>query len=230
MIKKIGLVLGVLLCATAVRAEVSSSDAKRLSDAAAIIREFRAAPDTGIPEDLWNRAECVTVIPGMKKAAFIIGGEFGKGVMSCRSGQNWSAPVFMELQKGSAGFQIGAEETDLILLMMNREGVDKLLGDKVTLGADMSVAAGPVGRTASAATDGRLTAGMLSYSRSRGAFAGINLSGGVLRPDKDANKHAYGSVDARDVLFKNDVAAPAAAQAFLQTLREESRATTGRQQ
>jgi lipid-binding SYLF domain-containing protein len=229
MKRLIVLPVGLLCYGAAALADVSSSEAKRLGDAATVVSELRSAPDKGIPEDLWNKAECVAVVPGVKKAAFIIGGEFGKGVLSCRTGQNWSAPIFLELQKGSAGFQIGAEQVDLVLLIMNRRGVDKLLDNKVTLGADASVAAGPVGRAASAATDAKLTAEMLAYSRAKGAFAGINLSGGVMRPDKDANEHAYGpSVTARDVLFKNDVPPPAAAQAFLRTLREESRATTGR--
>jgi lipid-binding SYLF domain-containing protein len=220
---------GLLLCAAAAQADVSSSEAKRLDDAAAAVRDLRAAPEAGIPEDLWNRAECVAVIPGLKKAAFIVGGEFGKGVVSCRTGQNWSAPVFLELEKGSAGLQIGAEQVDVVLLMMNRKGVEKLLNDKVNLGADASVAAGPVGRSASAGTDARLGAEILAYSRAKGAFAGIDLSGGVMRPDKSANAKTYGtSVTTRDMLFKGDVAAPPAAEAFLRTLREESRATTGR--
>jgi lipid-binding SYLF domain-containing protein len=220
---------GLLLCAAAARADVSSSEAKRLDDAAAAVRDLRAAPDGGIPEDLWSRAECVAVIPGLKKAAFIVGGEFGKGVVSCRTGQSWSAPVFLELEKGSAGLQIGAEQVDVVLLMMNRTGVEKLLNDKINLGADASVAAGPVGRAASAGTDARLAAEILAYSRAKGAFAGINLSGGVMRPDKSANAKTYGtSVTTRDVLFKRDVPAPPAAEAFLKTLREESRATTGR--
>src|SRR5437773_9725775 len=225
-------VLGMLMSASTVAlADLSSSDAKRLSEASTVVRELRAIPDKGIPEDTWNKAECVAVIPGLKKAAFGIGGEFGKGVVSCRSGKTWSAPLFLELGKGSAGFQIGAEQVDLVLLMMNRQGVDKLLDNKVNLGADASVAAGPVGRAASASTDARLTAEILAYSRAKGAFAGIDLSGGVLRPDKEANTHAYGgSVASRDVLFSNNVTAPPAAQALLRTLREESRATTGRKE
>ena len=219
----------LLMSGAAAAADLSSSESKRLTEATTVIREFKAAPDKGIPENLWSKAECVTVIPRMKKAAFIVGGEYGKGVMSCRTGQTWSAPIFVELEKGSAGFQIGAEEVDLVLLMMNRSGVDKLLSDKVNLGADASIAAGPVGRTASAATDAQLSAGILAYSRAQGAFAGINLSGGVLRPEKSANEAAYGkSVDARDVLFKGSVPVPAAAQTFVRTLAEESRATTGR--
>lgn len=215
--------------AVAAAADLSSSESKRLDEATTVIREFKAAPDKGIPEDLWGRAECVTVIPSLKKAAFVFGGEYGKGVMSCRNGRAWSAPIFVELEKGSAGFQIGAEQVDLVLLMMNRDGVDKLLGDKVNLGADASVAAGPVGRTASASTDARLTAGILAYSRAQGAFAGINLSGGVLRPEKSANERAYGaSTAARDVLFASNVAVPPPAQAFVRTLAAETRATTGR--
>jgi SH3 domain-containing YSC84-like protein 1 len=222
---------GLLLRAAVAHADVSSSEAKRLDDAAAAVRDLRATPDRGIPEDLWNRAECVAVIPGLKKAAFIVGGEFGKGVVSCRTGQSWSAPVFLELEKGSAGLQIGAEQVDVVLLMMNRKGVDKLLNDKINLGADASVAAGPVGRAASAGTDARLAAEILAYSRAKGAFAGIDLSGGVLRPDKGANAKAYGAaLTTRDVLFKGDVAVPPAAEAFLRTLREESRATTGRKE
>ena len=137
--------------------------------------------------------------------------------------------MFLELQKGSAGFQIGAEETDLVLMMMNRRGVEKLLEDKVNLGADASIAAGPVGRTASASTDAKLSAEILAYSRSQGAFAGINLSGGVLKPDKSANEKAYGpSIGAKDVLFGKSVHAPSEAQAFLRSLASEPRATTGR--
>ncbi|HZP49380.1 MAG TPA: lipid-binding SYLF domain-containing protein [Vicinamibacterales bacterium] len=228
---KVVLALGaaVLLCAQTARAELSSSEVKRLDAAAATVRELRATPDNGIPEDLWNRADCVAVIPGLKKAAFIVGGEFGKGVISCRRGEAWSAPIFLELEKGSAGFQIGAENVDLVLLVMNRRGVEKLLSDKVNLGADASVAAGPVGRAASAATDGRLSAEILAYSRAQGAFAGINLSGGALRADRSANANAYGaSASARDVLFIGKVPAPPAAEAFVRTLRQEGRPTTGR--
>jgi lipid-binding SYLF domain-containing protein len=229
--KQVLVLSSVLLLAFAVSAaaSLSSSEQKRLSDAATAVREFKAVPDRAIPENLWSRADCVTVIPNLKKAAFIIGGEYGKGVMSCRSGQAWSAPIFVELEKGSAGLQIGAQQADVVLLMMNRDGVDKLLSDKVNLGADASVAAGPVGRTASAGTDAQLSAGILAYSRAQGAFAGINLSGGVLRPDKSANEAGYGtSVTVRDVLFKSDVPVPVPAQAFVRALADESRATTGR--
>ena len=218
--------------AAAVAADLTASESKRLDEAAAVIREFKAAPDSkGIPEDMWNKAECITVIPNLKKAAFIIGGEYGKGVMSCRTGASWSAPVFIEMEKGSAGWQIGGEQADLVLLMMNRDGVDKLLQNKVTLGADAAVAAGPVGRHASAATDVQLKSGILAYSRAAGAFAGVNVSGGVLKPDKSANEHVYGaSMAPRDVLAKNEASAPPAVRAFVHTLSNETRATSGRKQ
>jgi SH3 domain-containing YSC84-like protein 1 len=229
--KKIAVVCASLLWATSAFAALSSDEVKRLSDAGAILTELRAAPDKGIPEDLWSKAECVIVIPSMKKAAFVVGGEYGSGVMSCRT-NGWSAPVFMQLAKGSWGLQIGAEQVDLVLLVMNRRGVDKLLEDKVSLGGDASVAAGPVGRTASAATDAKLGAEMLAYSRAQGVFAGIDLSGGVLRPDKEADARAYGNdVSARDVATGGThVTAPSAASPFLQALRRDVRATTGRKQ
>src|SRR5947209_7105926 len=173
------------LVASSAFATLSKDEIKRLNDAGTILSELRNSPDKAIPEELWSKAQCVVVIPSMKKAAFIVGGEYGSGVMSCRT-NDWSTPVFMQLAKGSWGLQIGAEEVDLVLLVMNRRGVDKLLEDKVSLGADASVAAGPLGRSAAAATDAQLKAEMLSYSRSSGVFAGIDLSGGVLRPDKAA--------------------------------------------
>jgi lipid-binding SYLF domain-containing protein len=210
-------------------AAISENEVKLLHESANVMRELRDAPDKGIPEDLLNKARCVLVIPSMKKVAFVFGGEYGKGVLSCRQAKGWSAPVFMELAKGSWGLQIGAEETDLVLLVMNQRGVDKLLQDKVSLGADMSVAAGPVGRSAVAATDGQMAAEMLSYSRSQGLFAGIDLSGGVLRPDKDGNVRTYGSqVGAHDIVQgARGITVPAAAQAFLNTLGNDVRATSG---
>src|SRR5882672_7829238 len=171
--KKLTICCVVCLFATSAFAALTGDDAKRLGDAAAVLGELRGAPDSGIPEDLWNRAQCVIVIPSMKKAAFIVGGEAGSGVMSCRRAKGWSAPVFMHLAKGSFGLQIGAEQVDLVLLVMNQGGADKLLESKVSLGTDASLAAGPVGRSANAATDAQMKAEMLSYSRSQGLFAGI---------------------------------------------------------
>ena len=227
--KKAVIACVLLMLASSAFATVSKDEVKRLNDAGAILSELRNSPDKAIPEELWAKAQCVIVIPSMKKAAFVVGGEYGSGVMSCRTNA-WSAPVFMQLAKGSWGLQIGAEEVDLVLLVMNRRGVDKLLEDKVSLGADASVAAGPVGRTAGAATDAQLGAEMLSYSRSHGVFAGIDLSGGVLRPDKDADARAYGNdVTARDVVTgAKRVVVLAAADPFMRALRQDVRATTGR--
>jgi SH3 domain-containing YSC84-like protein 1 len=208
-------------------AKLSGDETKRLTDAATVLHELRNTPDQGIPQDLWSKAQCVVVIPSMKKAAFVIGGEYGSGVMSCRTASDWSAPVFMQLAKGSVGFQIGAQQTDLVLLVMNRSGLQKLLSDKVTLGADASIAAGPVGRSGSAATDAQLGAEILSYSRSQGLFAGINLSGGVLKADKDADARAYGSnVNANDIALGTRQAALEPATPFIQALRQTAGATT----
>ena len=218
-----------LVAATAFAA-LSKDEVKRLSQAGTILNELRHAPDKGIPQELWSKAQCVIVIPSMKKAAFVVGGEYGSGVMSCRQANDWSSPVFMQLAKGSWGLQIGAEETDLALLIMNRRGLDKLLEDKVSLGADASVAAGPIGRSGAAATDAQMSAEMLSYSRSQGVFAGIDLSGGVLHPDTDADARAYGrSITARDVAMgEARVKSPAEAAPFLNSLRRgDVRATTG---
>jgi lipid-binding SYLF domain-containing protein len=208
----------------------SAAEADRLREAAAVVRELRSAPDRGIPEELWADADCIVVIPSMKKAAFVFGGEYGRGMMSCRSGTGWSAPLFMQLAKGSWGLQIGAEAVDLVMLVMNRRGVESLLDNKVSLGVDASVAAGPVGRTGRATTDAALQAQILSYSRSRGLFAGIDLSGGVLRPDTDANRDFYGRpVAARDVLFGSTTTADVAARDFTSALGTTGpAATTGR--
>jgi lipid-binding SYLF domain-containing protein len=207
----------------------SAAETERLQKAATVLSELHATPDKDVPADLWGKATCVAVIPGLKKAAFIIGGEYGKGAMSCRKGTGWSAPLFIQLGKGSWGFQAGAQEVDLVLLVMNREGIDKLLDSNVTLGADASVAAGPVGRSARAETDAKLTAGILAYSRARGLFGGIDLSGGVMKPDKDANAEAYGGgVSARDILFGSKVKVPPEARAFVASLRRSNvAATTG---
>jgi SH3 domain-containing YSC84-like protein 1 len=223
----------LLLSAASASAAISTAETKRLREAAQVVRELRDMPDKGVPDDLWNKAECVVVIPSMKKAAFGIGGEYGRGVMSCRrkdgSASSWSAPIFMQLAKGTWGLQIGAAEVDLVLLVMNQRGAEKLLNNKVSLGADATVAAGPVGRTGTAGTDAQFSAEILSYSRSRGVFAGIDLSGGVLRPDDDPNTDAYGpNRSARDIVMGKDVTAPTVAQDFVRALSQESRATTGK--
>jgi lipid-binding SYLF domain-containing protein len=202
-----------------------ASEATRLAAAAGAVQEIR----NEIAPDYWTRARCVVVIPELKKAAFIIGGEYGKGVMSCRAGDQWSAPVFMELAKGSWGFQAGAEQADLVLLVMNESGVQKLLKNKTNLGADASVAAGPVGRRGGLSTDAVMTAEILSYSRSKGLFAGIDISGGVLRPDDDANKTTYGAgATPSTILATREMSAPPEAAAFLSALKGSPAASSAR--
>ena len=221
-----------LAAATAtVAAAPSKSDTKQVADAATVIRELRSAPDNGISDGIWDNARCVAVMPGVKKAAFLIGGEFGKGVVSCRTAHGWSAPVFMRLEKGSFGAQFGAESTDIVLLVMNERGVERLLQDKMTLGADASIAAGPVGRTGTAATDARLTAEILSYSRARGLFAGIDLSGGTLGPDNDATRSFYGrAVVNREILLGTTTQpAPPAAAPLMAALGNEHTAAAKRE-
>jgi lipid-binding SYLF domain-containing protein len=216
---------GGLVCV----ATMPSSEASRLAAASEVVTDLRTMSDHGIPEDLWNRAECVAVFPSVRIAAFILGGEIGKGLLSCRAADHWSAPAFMELAEAGVGLQAGAQSGDLVLLIMNRRGVDRLLQNKVSLGADVSIAAGPVGRADQAGTDTQASAQILAYSRIPGMFAGLDLSGGVLRPDKTANAGVYGSaVTARDIVLRSDVHLPQEARAFLVSLGRESRATTGR--
>src|SRR5665213_1840687 len=218
--KPIAIACAVLVAAAVtLSAAVSDTLKSRIDESATVLNEIHAAPDKDIPQELWDRATCVIVIPSVKKAAFIFGGEYGKGLMSCRKAGVWSAPVFMQLQKGSWGLQIGAQSIDLVLLVNNERGMKKLLGNKVTLGAEASVAAGPVGRDARAATDAQMNSEILSYSRAQGLFAGINLSGGVLKADNDDNRELYGKkVSAADVLTGGIFTAPAAVQAFMKAL------------
>jgi lipid-binding SYLF domain-containing protein len=204
---------------TTASAAVSEKLKSRIDESATVLTEIHTAPDKDVPKELWDRAACVIVIPSLKKAAFVFGGEYGKGLMSCRKGGGWSAPVFMRLEKGSWGLQIGAQSIDLVLLVNNESGMKKLLGNKVTLGAEASVAAGPVGRDARAATDAQMKAEILSYSRAQGLFAGINLSGGVLRPDSDDNEDVYGKNVTPAAVLTGNTAPPAATQPFMNALR-----------
>ncbi len=187
----------MILVATLAIAPLLAKDSgndKRLNEAAAVFSEVMAAPDKGIPEELLENAHCIVIVPGLKTAAFLVGGKYGKGYLSCRnkSGGGWSAPGTVRIEGGSVGFQIGGSETDLIMLVMNERGVDKLLSSKFTLGAEGSVAAGPVGRTATAQTDAQMHAEILSWSRSQGLFAGLALEGATLRQDLDDNASLYG--------------------------------------
>jgi lipid-binding SYLF domain-containing protein len=208
----------MLIMTAAVSAEITEKQKSRLDESAAVLTEIHAAPDKDIPQELWDRATCVIVVPSVKKAAFVFGGEYGKGLMSCRKDGAWSAPLFMQLQKGSWGLQIGAQSIDLVLLVNDERGMKKLLGNKVTLGAEASVAAGPVGRDARAATDAQMHAEILSYSRAQGLFAGINLSGGILKPDTDDNQDAYGKGVSPAAVLTGSTAAPAAAQPLMTAL------------
>ena len=218
----------VLGTATFARAD-DPKHVDRINEAAQVLREIHAVPDKDIPQELWEHAACAIVIPDLKKAAFIIGGEYGKGLMSCRRGGGWSAPVFMELEKGSWGLQIGAQEIDLVLLVMNTKGMDKLLNNKVQLGAEASVAAGPVGRDARAGTDGQMKAEILSYSRTQGLFAGIDISGGVLKPDVSDTEDLYGKgVNARAIVMGGKVKTPPEARPFLDALGRGAVATSGK--
>lgn len=211
--------LGVagLLCVAALGAyaAITPGESARLQNSARIVSDIRGS----IPPDYWARARCVVVIPELRKAAFVVGGEYGRGVMSCRAGDQWSAPMFMQLAKGSWGFQAGAEQIDLVLLVMNESGVQKLLQNKVTLGMDAAVAAGPVGAQGTVGTDAALTAEILSYSRAQGLFAGINVSGGVLRADEDSNTSVYGTdASARRILASRGLIAPREAVPLLEAL------------
>ena len=218
-----------LLMAATAFGQLKQSDIDKLNEAATTLRELRNTAEGGIPESIFNKAHCVVVIPNLKKAGFIVGGEHGSGVMSCRHANTWSPPVFMEMTKGSAGLQVGVQSIDLVLVVMNQSGAEKLLRNKVTLGADASVAAGPVGRAASAATDAQLSAEMLSYSRAKGLFAGIDVSGGSLNPDTSKNERAYGpNVSASDIARGTTrVKASAEAQAFINALGRDTRGTSG---
>jgi lipid-binding SYLF domain-containing protein len=219
-------VVVLLLTATTAAAAPARDEANRLAEASRVIEETTSAPDKAIPEDLWQRAHCVAVVPGLKKGAFVVGGEYGKGVVSCRTSHGWSAPAFLTLEKASWGAQIGAESVDLVLLFLNQRGIERLFENRITLGADASIAAGPLGRNGSAATDSHLAAEILSYSRARGVFAGIDVSGGVVRPDIDADHELYGrNVTTREILLNGGVMPPPPARAFLAALGRVSHET-----
>ncbi len=218
-------VLAVLALTTSLLAKEKQSDVtKRLNESASVFSEVMSTPDKGIPEDMLSNAHCVVVVPNLKTAAFVLGGKYGKGFFTCRGKGNmgWSAPASVRIEGGSVGFQIGGSETDLIMLIMNARGKEKLLESKFTLGGEGSVAAGPVGRTATAQTDVQMHAEILSWSRSQGLFAGISLQGATLRQDTDDNEKLYGKrIDNRDIL-NNETPVPASAQRFITLLSKYS--------
>lgn len=201
----------------------TKDSASQANKASTVLREIMAAPDKAIPTDVLNKAECVAVFPQVIKAGFIVGGRGGRGVASCRTPSGWSAPAFFDLGGGSFGLQIGAQATDFIFLFMTEKGMESLLSSKFTLGGDASVAAGPVGRQAGAETDAYMTAQVLSYSRSKGVFAGLELKGTVISQDTDNMEKVYfKGVTASEVLKENKVKAPAVVQVFPQTLTRYS--------
>ncbi len=197
----------------------------KIHQAEAVLKMSATAPDKGIPRGLLQRAECIGVFPGLTKAAFVVGGEFGRGVFTCRQKNGaMGAPAFFTMGSGSFGWQFGGEQADLVLLIMNEDGVKHLLQDKFTLGGEASAVAGPVGRTAEAATDAQMHAEILSWSRSRGIFLGASLQGSVIKPDKSATEALYGKpVTANDILVAQSVPAPEAAQSFVKTATEFSK-------
>src|SRR5579864_2612633 len=216
------LVIALFFLAFSTPADDKEKDEDRIKDAGRVMTEILNVPDD-VPQDLLDKADCVVVFPSVLKAAFIVGASYGRGVMTCRTGPEfsgpWGAPSMMALEGGSFGLQIGGEATDFVLLVMNDRGASGILTSRVKLGADASVAAGPVGRTVSGETDATLRADILSYSRSRGAFAGVALEGSTIRPDNGANRKIYGKdVPARKIVLSGQVAVPPGAQPMISTL------------
>jgi len=217
------IILAVLPLITEVAsASDQTKDDDRLRNCGTVLKEILDVPDN-IPQDLLDKADCVVVFPSVLKAAFIVGGSYGRGAMSCRQGDDfkgsWGAPTMMALEGGSFGFQIGGQATDFVLLVMNESGARGILASKVKLGGDASVAAGPVGRDASAGTDASLRSEILSYSRARGLFAGVSLEGSTIRPDNGDNQRVYGKkIPAREIVLSGTVAVPPAAEQFISTL------------
>jgi lipid-binding SYLF domain-containing protein len=198
--------------------EDTSKATDRVQAAAAVLKDIMEAPDKGIPEDVLDSARCVSVVPSMLKGGFVVGGAYGRGVASCRTTKGWSAPAFFDVKGGSFGLQIGGQAVDLVMLIMNDNGMKNLLSSKFKLGADASVAAGPVGREASGNTDWKMRAQVLSYSRARGVFAGINLNGAAIKQDKDSTREFYGRMVPFRTTLTGQIPPPAAAKPFLDVL------------
>jgi lipid-binding SYLF domain-containing protein len=217
--KKFSLFLLVVsVCSLSFAAETETKAADRVQAAAEVLNEIQAAPDKGIPEDVLGSAECVAVVPSMIKGAFIVGGNHGRGLASCRTPKGWSAPAFFVVTGGSIGWQIGGQAVDVIMLIMNKDGMKRLLSSEFQLGADASVAAGPVGRQADAGTDWKMHAEVLTYSRARGLFAGVSLNGAVIKQDKDSTREFYGHMVSFPASLQGEVEPPAASNAFLASL------------
>lgn len=220
MLKR-ALVLSTIFLATVQVASASSDhddDVSRTQKAAQVFGQIMEAPDKGIPQDLLDSAKCIAIIPGDKKFAFIFGGSYGRGLATCRTGHGWSAPMFIALDGGSVGYQIGGSSTDVVMLFMNDRALHSLLSDKFKLGADASVAAGPVGRNAAAGTDLKLNAEILSYSRTKGVFAGVSLNGAVVQADKSGDRAMYGDDVDRHQILDGSVHVPEAAKSLIHDL------------
>src|SRR6202030_2308140 len=214
------------LVAGAIYAKKLNNEQKRLEECGVVMQEVLNVPDN-IPQELLEKAECVIVIPSVKKLAFGVGASYGRGAMVCRTGEHfrgpWGAPAMYALEGGSVGFQIGGQATDLVLLVMNDRGASSILESKVKLGADASVAAGPVGRDAAANTDAYMRAEILSYSRSRGVFAGVSLEGSTIRPDNDASERVYGrEITAREIVLGNKIAVPESGRHLIRVLEKNA--------
>ena len=221
MKKLAALLLTLALCAPTLTADETKDNTKaedRIKAAGTVLDEIESAPDTGIPEDLLKSAECVAVVPSLLKGGFIVAARYGRGVASCRTPKGWSAPAFVFTSGGSFGFQIGGQAIDLVMLIMNQNGMNHLLSSKFQLGADASVAAGPVGRHAAADTDWKMKAEVLTYSRTRGVFAGISLAGAVIKEDKDATRDFYGRMVPFKTSLTGEIEAPQQAYPFLSVL------------
>jgi lipid-binding SYLF domain-containing protein len=195
-----------------------SKAADRAQSAADVLNEIQSAPDSGIPSEILGSSECVAVVPSMLKGGFIVGAKYGRGLASCRTAKGWSSPAFFTVAGGSVGFQIGGQAVDLVMLIMNKDGMKHLLSSQFALGADASVAAGPVGRHAEGNTDWKMRAQVLTYSRARGVFAGVSLNGAVVKQDKDSTREFYGHMVTTNAALTGEVEAPAAANPFLTTL------------
>jgi lipid-binding SYLF domain-containing protein len=220
MRKLVFLMLVVSLCSFAFAADDTKDTkaADRVQAASDVLNEIESAPDSGIPEEILSKAECVAVVPSMLKGGFIVGAKYGRGLASCRNPKGWSAPAFFTVTGGSFGFQIGGQAVDLVMLIMNKDGVQNLLSSQFALGADASVAAGPVGRHAEGNTDWKMRAQVLTYSRARGVFAGVSLNGAVMKQDKDSTRDFYGHMVTTKASLTGEVEAPAASNPFLTTL------------
>jgi len=212
-----------LLLPAGLFADDSAKDvSERLQLAGTVFNEIMSTPDKGIPGDLLQKAQCAVVVPGLKKGAFIVSAKYGKGFVTCRRGAGWSAPAAVRVEGGGVGFQIGGSETDVVLLVMNERGAKRLMSSKFTIGGEGEVAAGPVGRNASAQTDAKLTAEILSWSRSRGVFAGVSLQGATLRPDEEDNAALYGKKMSTEDVVTSSIAPPPAASSLLSQLQSQS--------